>query len=445
MERAEDLGIATNERPRGSDGPQIVASRLRALDHMHTAIESGRSGAILITGEPGAGKTWLVGRLAALLPAQWRRAQIDLTSALSALDLLHLIGHSLGVPMAKGLGEARTRLHSVLHDESADGRRWLLVVDEAHHANPNVWEELQVIANQLGQRGGFGALVVIGDTELARLLATRDLVGFASSLNDHLHLLPLDLDEARELLEFPRRGDDRGELALEELHRDAGGNPRALLRLAARPLESWRNPAVAVNRQPVRQDPYTTRPRGTIATTSPDRVQTALGADEIPVAPLPIVASREPDSRSQAPALIPSRPPIRIEEGLVEVGWEGDIETELELAERAGSRSQTALAGDHVPPPTEEPIEDRYAELQAWTEWSKSRERVADENDATQDSFPTDTHALAPGSDALPLEPPRESRQPAPATAPPGVRAEPQQEFAPYSQLFTRLRQSKQP
>ena len=444
MERDEDLGIATNERPRGGDGPRIVASRLRALDHMRTAIETGRSGAILITGEPGAGKTWLVGRLTALLPAPWRRAHIDVTSALSALDLLHLIGHSLGVPTAKGLGEARAHLHSVLHDESADGRRWLLVVDEAHRANPIVWEELQVIVNQLGQRGGFGALVVIGDTELARLLATRDLVGFASNLNDHLHLLPLDLDEARELLEFPRRGDNRGELALEELHRDAGGNPRALLRLAARPPESWRNPAVAVNRQTVRQDPYTTRPRGTIATTSSDRVQTDLGADKIPLAPLPIVASRELGTRSQAPALIPSRPPIRIEEGLVEVGWAGDIETELEPAEIAGSRAQTVLAGDHLPP-TEEPIEDRYAELQAWTEWSKSRERVAHENDATQDSFPTDTHALAPGSDALPLEPPRELRQREPATAPPGVRAEPQQEFAPYSQLFARLRQSKQP
>ena len=99
---------------------------------MRTAIETGESGAFLITGQPGAGKTWLAGRLAAVLPASWRRAQIDLTSALSALDVLHLIGHSLGVPTAKGLGEARARLHSVLQDEFADGRRWLLVIDEAH-------------------------------------------------------------------------------------------------------------------------------------------------------------------------------------------------------------------------------------------------------------------------------------------------------------------------
>jgi type II secretory pathway predicted ATPase ExeA len=442
MERDQDLGIGTSERPRVGDSPPIVASRLRALERMRAAVETGRSGAILVTGESGAGKTWLVGRLAALLPAPWRRAQIDLTSAMSALDLLHLIGHSLGVPTTKGLGQARALLHSVLQDESADGRRWLLVVDEAHRALPLVWEELQVIVNRLGRRDGFGALVVIGDTELARLLAMRDLGGFAASLSDHLHLLPLDLDEARELLEFPRRGDDRGELALEELHRDAGGNPRALLRLAERLPESWRNPTIDVDRQSRRQDPYATRRHTNIATTSWGQVQTDDREDEIPIPTPPIVASREVGTRSPAPSLIPSRPPIRIEEGLVEVGWEGDLDTELEPADQVAADLETGLTGD--PTLNEEPIEDRYAELQARTERTKSHGRI-DLSDASRLAQTSDTHEPAPRSDAPPAEPPRESRQPAPATAPPGVRAEPQQEFAPYSQLFTRLRQSNQP
>jgi hypothetical protein len=443
MQRDQCQGIEVTARPRGGDSPRVVASRLRALDRMRAAVETGRSVAILITGEPGAGKTWLADRLASLLPAAWRRAHVDLTSALSALDLLHLIGHSLGVPAAKGLGEARQRLHSVLHDESVDGRRWLLVVDEVHRALPHVWEELQVIVNRLGRRGGFGALVVIGETELARLLATRDLGGFASSLSDHLHLLPLDLDEARELLEFPRRGDDRGELALEKLHRDAGGNPRALLRLAERLPESWRNPVVELKRQALGQDPPRARPHGTIATTSQGQVETDDREDKLPVAAPPIVSAPEVVTRSQAPSLITSRPPIRIEEGLVEVGWEGDLESEFGPTDMAVSGSQAVSSGDA--PLNEEPIEDRYAELQAWTEWSKSQERAAIPSDGSQVSFPPDTHEPSQGSAASPLEPPRELRQPSPATAPPGVRAEPQQEFAPYSQLFTRLRQSKQP
>ena len=331
MEADHGHGIQTRERPQGGEGPRVVASRLRALDRMHAAVETGRSCVILITGEPGSGKTWLAGRLAGLLPAQWRSVHVDLTSAMNGLDLLHLVGHSMGVPAAKRLGLARARLQSLLNDESVDGRHWLLMVDEAHRAAPIVWEELQVVVNLLGRRGGFAALVIIGDTALARLLATRDLGGLASCLSNHAHLLPLDLDEARELLEFPRRGDDRGEVELEHLHRDAGGNPRALLRLAEKLPQIWRSLADQVNHPALQQDLFRASPRGTTAPTSREQVETDDRDNEPTTAAQPFVASRDASIRSQAPSLLPSRPPIRIEEGLVEVGWEGDLETELGL------------------------------------------------------------------------------------------------------------------
>ncbi len=44
--------------------------------------------------------------------------------------------------------------------------------------------------------------------------------------------MPLDLDEARELLSVSLRGRIGEEQLLEELHRDARGNPSKLLRLA---------------------------------------------------------------------------------------------------------------------------------------------------------------------------------------------------------------------
>jgi general secretion pathway protein A len=363
---------------------------------------------------------------------------VDLTSALSGLDLLHLIGHSLGMPPAYSLGIARIRLHTLLHDESVDGRCWLLVVDGAHRAAATVWEELQVIVNRLGRQGGFGALVVVGETDLARLLAMHDLSGFASKLSDHVHLLPLDLDEARELLDYPRRGDDRGEDALERLHRDAGGNPRALLRLAERLPQPWRNRAVEIKSEALTQD----RPLSAIAPILRDRAKADDRDDQLSSVAPAFVASGGA-GRSQAPSLMPSRPPIRIEEGLVEVGWEGDLESELGPTSTAAARSETVVAGDS--PSNEEPIEDRYAALQAWTEWSKSQERAIVQSGASQASIPTETLEPAQESDTSLREQPPEPRAQSPATAPPGVRAEPQQDFAPYSQLFTRLRQSKQP
>ena len=94
---------------------------------------------------------------------------------MDALDFLQLIGHSLGVPVPTAWARPEAGCMSILQDDAADGRRWLLVVDEAHRALRCVWDEIKAIVNQLGRPGGFAAIVVSGDTELARSLAARDL------------------------------------------------------------------------------------------------------------------------------------------------------------------------------------------------------------------------------------------------------------------------------
>lgn len=84
----------------------------------------------------------------------------------------------------------------------------------------------------------------------------------------------------------------------------------------------------------------------------------------------------------------------------------------------------------------EEPVEDRYAALQAWTEWTRNHERasgaelspngsvsaaeVADRDESAREGSSADPD---PPTDALPAS----------------VRAETSHDHAPYSQLFTRL------
>ena len=58
-----------------------VSSRRRALDCLRTAIEAEPPQPVLITGEPGAGKTWLIDQLCHFLPSTWRSARVDLTRA----------------------------------------------------------------------------------------------------------------------------------------------------------------------------------------------------------------------------------------------------------------------------------------------------------------------------------------------------------------------------
>jgi type II secretory pathway predicted ATPase ExeA len=420
---------------------QLVASRREALETLQSAASAVPPRPVLITGEPGAGKSSLVRRFAAEASTAWRTASVDLAAEMNAAEFLRLVGHPVGVSASSRLGKARLRLQGALADESTEGRRWLLVVNEAHRGRSGVWDELQAIANQLGGPRGFAALFVVGATDLPRVLVSkRSSIGLAALVSTHIHLKPIDLDEARELLGAVDSDGAVEERVLEELHRKSQGNPALLLRLA----RTWSHRhRVDRGSGALLSDRFALRGlerRGAV----PPAYSSDLVAEARPDLSHEVVkeqnGSNRPTTRglgrAGAPALVPSKPPIRDEEGLVEVGWEGDLEdelagTETRAADQASIRSDQSL--------NEELIEDRYAALQAISErrrnegWLTTSAPAATAGETSGDLADTEE---------LPAEQPV-GRPSEAATAPGGIRAEGQHEFAPYSQLFTRFRQSK--
>ena len=425
------------------DCMRLVASRRRALELLRSAAAAIPQRPVLISGETGAGKASLIHRFTAKAPSDWCVASVDLAAEMNALDFLRLAGHPLGVSVSSRLGKARIRLENGLADEHTEGRRWLLVVKEAQRGRRGVWDEVQALANQLGRPHGFASIFLVGSTKLARSLVARPSSrGLAALVSAHIHLKPIDLDEARELLDARAAMGSIDEHTLEDLHRKSHGNPALLLRLAAnmgRSAATGRGGGQAsrgvirYSRDSKREHDSALDSNELLAEARPDLAHEVVKEQSGSTRPTVRVPGR-----AEAPALVPSKPPLREEEGLVEVGWAGDLDAELSTEESPSGEFERAVPQES--PLNEELIEDHYAALQAISE------RTRTEGWLTADSPGGDTRETSlersAGSGARP-EPPPEGRAAGAGAPPGGIRAEGQHEFAPYSQLFTRFRQSK--
>ena len=379
-------------------------------------------------------------RFVAEAPIGWRIASVDLAAEMKAIEFLRLAGHALGVSASSRLGKARLRLQDALADESAEGRRWLLVVNEAHRGRSGVWDEVQAIANQLGRPRGFAALFVVGERIWRALLVSRrSSIGLAAQIR-RISISSQSISTKHASCSRPpvqwcrRRARARG--SSPQLTRQPGRAAAPGPGMAAAPsLGAGRGLA---NRSNVRgiEQPRVRRPAD----------PSDLDAEARPDLSHEVVKEQNGSTRSsaegararaEAPALIPSKPPIRDEEGLVEVGWEGDLEDELSAAERA--RATARACCPTIRRSNEELIEDRYAALQAVSE--RTERSAVDEQVSRRDTRGRICRSCRNRRQSA--EPRRQDGLRELRTAPGGIRAEGQHEFAPYSQLFTRFRQSK--
>ncbi len=327
----DDVQIEMNRGTTNVRREHLLPSRRQALHTLRSALLAKGNGPVLLTGEPGTGKSWLYRRLIEELPASWRAISVAMSEALDTLDFLRLVGHGLGVQVAQRVSSARMALSSTLRDESASGRSWLLVIENAQDASSQVWSEVLALVHEMEAARGLGAMLLVGPTELARKLSTRQFASLASRLGAHAHLLPLDLDEAHALLDFQDRMPAVDLHELEKLHRDEGGNPRRMMRL-------WRQrPGLSADlaiepRSAVPNLPST----GTTlsATDSEPAGDQSFAAADSHVASEALTAipefelSRGTPAWTESRSLVPSRPPLRVEDGLVEVGWKESFEAE---------------------------------------------------------------------------------------------------------------------
>lgn len=212
------------------------------LAHLLYGIQMG-GGFVALTGEVGTGKTLLCHCLLQQLPANVDMALI-LNPRLDAVDLLASICDELGIAttaFTHSLKNLVDALNKHLLATHAQGRRTVLMIDEAQNLNLDVLEQIRLLTNLETTTDKLLQIILVGQPELRDLLNRPALRQLNQRITAHYHLHGLDLDETRTYIQHRLnvcRGDPQlfKPAALRKIFKLSGGIPRLINRLCDRAL-----------------------------------------------------------------------------------------------------------------------------------------------------------------------------------------------------------------
>ncbi len=206
-----------------------------ALAHLLYGInESG--GFIQLTGEVGTGKTTVVRTLLSRVPHHADVAVI-LNPRITPVEFLLTICEELGLGVDEAnrssVKEMVDALNRRLLSAHADGRRVIVIVDEAQNLSAEVLEQVRLLTNLETPTQKLLQIILIGQPELRELLDRTDLRQLAQRITGRYHLKPLSRDETQQYVRHRLRvAGATGEIftpaALREVHRLSAGIPRVI-------------------------------------------------------------------------------------------------------------------------------------------------------------------------------------------------------------------------
>jgi putative secretion ATPase (PEP-CTERM system associated) len=173
----------------------------RALAYLRYGIEQ-QEGFIVVTGEVGTGKTMLVSRLFKSLQEQDIAAARIVSTQIEADDLLRLVAAQFGLEF-EGASKAAL-LRSLEHFFTGcvrEGRRVLLVVDEAQNLPPRAVEELRMLSNFQWHGRPLLQSFLLGQKEFRRMMRGEGFEQLRQRVIAAYHLKALDADETRAYIE----------------------------------------------------------------------------------------------------------------------------------------------------------------------------------------------------------------------------------------------------
>jgi len=173
----------------------------RAMSYLEYGLHQGE-GFIVITGEIGAGKTTLVRNLLRRVEQHNMVAAQLVSTQLDADDTLRLIAAAFGLKHEdQSKAVLLKRLEDFLLGVNRQGRRALLVVDEAQNLTPRAVEELRMLSNFQTSEKSLLQSFLLGQPEFRYTLQGEGMQQLRQRIIASYHLGPMDAPETRAYIE----------------------------------------------------------------------------------------------------------------------------------------------------------------------------------------------------------------------------------------------------
>jgi general secretion pathway protein A len=148
-------------------------------------------GFVVITGEIGSGKTTLIETFLKELEKDVVVAQINQTQV-SAIEFLQTVLVQFGFqPFRMKKAELLSTLNEFLVEQYANGRRVLLIVDEAQNLSNKVLEEIRLLSGVETTKEKVLRIILAGQPELNDKLNSSSLIQLAQRIRLRFHLTAL--------------------------------------------------------------------------------------------------------------------------------------------------------------------------------------------------------------------------------------------------------------
>ena len=213
----------------------LPSSKTTLVDELVEALEERAS--VLLTGEPGVGKTCVLRALRTRLPDGRFRLTYCHNATLGRRDFYRQLCLALGLSPHATAAAVFYNVSTHVSELAGQQVHPVFLIDEAHLLHEHMLGHLHILLNYEWDARALLSLVLVGLPELTDLLATRRYRSLYSRLHTRLRIDPLTPDDTAEYLRYrlKRVGAEREVFtsdAVAMLHEAAVGGMRDLDRLA---------------------------------------------------------------------------------------------------------------------------------------------------------------------------------------------------------------------